>query len=168
MIQGFKLASRMNDFKDILISQEELLDEDSQLVLWEIALYIENELEEYRESSDEEQAHCIWMLHLLFHSNFDEFSEYFRGYYASPDNQLHQLYIDEGITTKELYQFLEDIDWHLIYKVCRSESNHEKVSNIFRDETRLDYSRERQKYPVQPWDGTPRWLMADGKYIESQ
>lgn len=153
---------------ELILLNEDDLDEDSRLVMWEIANYVYDELEEYGESDEEDRAHLIWMLHLIFHSGLSEFTEYFRGYYATPDNQLHQLNIDEGNTSKELYEFLDDIDWPLIYEACRRESDIESISKIFRNETGFEYSEERARYPVKQWDGSPRWKMVDGKYIASE
>lgn len=153
---------------ELILLNEDDLDEDSRLVMWEIANYVYDELEGYSESNEEDRAHLIWMFHLIFHSSLAEFTEYFRGYYATPDNQLHQQNIEAGNTSKELYQFLDGLDWSMIYEACRRESDIESISKIFKNETGFEYSVERARYPVKQWDGSPRWTMLDGKYIASE
>jgi hypothetical protein len=152
---------------ELILLNEDDLDDDSRLVMWEIANYVHDEFEEYSESADDDRAHLIWMLHLLFHSDLAEFTEYFRGYYGTPDNQLHQLNIKASNTSKQLYIFLEGLDWSSIYEACRRESDIESISKIFKDETGFDYIEERERYPVKQWDGSPRWKMVNGMYIAS-
>ena len=152
---------------ELILLNEYDLNEDSRLVMWEIANYVYDELEGYSNSDEEDRAHLIWMFHLVFHSGLAEFTEYFRGYYATPDNQLHQLNIEAGNTSKELYEFLEDLEWSMIYEACRRESDIETISKIFKEESGFDYSEERARYPVIQWNGSPRWRMVDGKYTAS-
>lgn len=156
------------ELSELILASQFNLDEESMLVMNEIAGYVYDELEEYADSSSEERAHLIWMLHLLFHSSFPEFVEYFRGYYATPDNNFHQMNIESGLTSVELYEFLEKVDWLGIYEACRSGADIETVANLFISRTGFDYLEERQRYPVEKWDGSPRWRMVDGRYVASE
>ena len=76
-------------FSDLILIDDTELDSCSELVLSEIANYImDDELERYADTDEEDKADAIWMLHLVFHSELDEFREYFMGYYATPDLSL--------------------------------------------------------------------------------
>jgi hypothetical protein len=109
------------------------------------------------------------MLHWIIHSSLAEFKEYFRGYYATPDNQYHQNNLEEGLASTELYRFLEGLDWGKIIEPCRRHCDTEVVASRFKASTGFDYASEKEKYPLEKWDGTPMWATDEnGRYIASE
>lgn len=66
-----------------------------------------SELLGYAVSSDKDKRSLIEMFHLVFHSGLEEFTEYLRAYYGTPDNKTHAINLEEGRTKTELYAFLE-------------------------------------------------------------
>lgn len=171
-----KLRPEGLGLEDLILLDEEEADADSQLVMREIAYYISYIDSECTcplflyEKYDEEERECqIHMLHSVFHSNLAEFKEFFRGYYATPDNQHHERNLEEGLTNTELYHFLESLDWEKIYELCRRHCGTEIVASHFKALTGFDYATERAKYPVEKWDGTPMWATDEnGRYIASE
>jgi len=160
------------DLVDLILRDEDEADSDTQLVMRDIAGYIVDpdcsELLGYAVSRDKDKQSLIEMFHLVFHSGLDEFTEYFRGYYGTPDNKTHAINLEEGRTKTELYAFLEKLDWPKLYKLCRRHSDVDSVAGLFKAWTGVDYAAERERYPVEAWDGTPRWPMENGKYLPSE
>jgi hypothetical protein len=157
---------------DLILPDEDEVDSDTQLVLQEIASYIMDgdpgELLDYADASDEDKRFLIEKFHLVFHSGLEEFTEYFRGYYSTPDNGIHAMNLEEGRTGMELNAFLEKLDWPQIFALCRRNYGDDSVAKIFQGWTGLDYEVETTRYPIGPWDGTPRWPIEDGKYLPSK
>lgn len=154
----------------ILIDRDEA-DWNEQLVMIVIADYVQDgpdeELGDYDELDEEDRAHIIWQFHVWLHSGVEEFTDYFRGYYSTPDNGFHDEYIEDGSTSLELYEFLGTLDWPRIYSICRRYLDERAISMRFFDVTGYDYIEERSKYPIEAWDGTPRWKTLDGLYVGS-
>ena len=157
---------------DLILRNEDEADSDSELMMRDIAGYIADpdcsELLGYAVSSDKDKRSLIEMFHLVFHSGLEEFTEYFRGYYGTPDNETHAINLEEGRTNTELYAFLEKLDWPIILELCRRHSDVDSVARLFQAWTGSDYAAERERYPVKAWDGTPRWPMENGKYLPSE
>jgi hypothetical protein len=157
------------ELMNLILRDEDEADTDTQLMMQEIACYIElSDLIHYSDSSPQDQRFVIWMFHIVCHSGLEEFTEYFQGYYGTPDNEIHVMHLEEGKTKTELYAFLEKLDWNRIFSLCRRHSDADSVSRIFQAWTGLDYAAERARYPVEAWDGAPRWPMEDGKYLPSE
>lgn len=174
MLMHMKLRLEGLGLSDLILLDDDEVDSNTQLVLREIAYYINDKNKDcgdalltYDEFDEDDREHIIWMFYLVFHSNIDEFTEYFRGYYASPDNQLHEMNIESGNTSIELYEFLNTLDWSEIFTICRRHCNTETISSLFSAWTGYDYEEERARYPAQQWDGKPRWEMKAGKYLAS-
>lgn len=156
----------------LILRNEDEADSDSELMMRDIAGYIAgpdcSELLGYAVSSDKDKRSLIEMFHLVFHSGLEEFTEYFRGYYGTPDNETHAINLEEGRTKTELYAFLEKLDWPIILELCRRHSDVDSVARLFQAWTGFDYAAERERYPVKAWDGSPRWPMENGKYLPSE
>jgi hypothetical protein len=154
---------------ELILRDEDDADGDSRLVMHEIAHYVsEYELYMYADLDDDDQRHLISILHLVFHSALPQFSEYFRGYYATPDNQIHERNLEEGLTRIDLNQLLDGIDWDKICDLCRRHCSIDVICRIFAAATGLNYATERNKYPVEKWDGHPAWPMVDRNYVASE
>jgi len=174
VLMHMKLRPEGLGLSDLVLLDDDKVDSNTQLVMKEIAYYINEEDKEcgdalltYDEFDDDDRELIIWKFYLVFHSNKDHFTEYFRGYYATPDNQLHEMNIESGNTSIELYEFLNTLDWSEIFTICRRHCNTEIISSLFSAWTGYDYEEERARYPVQQWDGNPEWEMKDGKYLAS-
>lgn len=156
--------------RDLILRDEAEADSDTQLVMHEIAdlLVCGSDLLCYAGSTEEDKKHQIWVFHLVFHSGLEEFTEYFRGYYGTPDNKTHALNLEAGRTKAELHAFLEKLDWPIILELCRRHADLNSIARVFKVWTGFDYAAERKRYPVKAWDGTPRWPMEDGKYLPSE
>ena len=102
------------------------------------------------------------------HSGIDEFKEFFRGYYGTPDNNFHAEYLEEGVLTISQEEFFDQLGWNEIYDLCRRHCDDDIIAKWFATTTGADYAAERLKYPVDPWDGKPAWPMADGQYLGSE
>lgn len=171
-----KLRPEGLGLEDLILLDEDEADADTQLVMREIAGYISYvgpgytcPLCLYGEYDDDERQFQILMLHRVFHSSLAEFKEYFRGYYSTPDNQHHEHNLEQSLTSKELYRFLEGLDWEKILELCRRHCNSEVVASHFKGLTGFDYASEREKYPIEKWDAIPRWPMNEnGRYIPSE
>jgi hypothetical protein len=171
-----KLRPKGLGLEDLILLDEEETDTEAQLVMREIASYINfldpectDPLFLYQEYDEEERELQIHMLHRVFHSSLAEFKEFFRGYYATPDNQIHERNLEEDLTVTELYRFLESLDWKKIFELCRRHCGTEVVASHFKALTGFDYASERAKYPVEKWDGTPLWATDEnGRYIASE
>ena len=156
---------------DLILQDEDEVDSDTQLVMREIArsMYGDyNELLGYPDFCAEDQKFLIQMFHLVFHSDLDEFTDYFQGYYGTPNNETHAVHLKEGRIKIELYAFLDKLDWPRILKLCRRHATPGVVATIFKAWTGCDYAAERARHPVEAWDGTPRWPMENGKYLPSE
>lgn len=166
---GVHIKLDPSELKNLILRNEDKVDTDTQLMMREIACYIElNDLLDYSASSSRDQLFIIWMFHIVCHSGLEEFTEFFRGYYGTPDNEIHVRHLVEGKTQMELYAFLDKLDWGSIFSLCRLHCDAVSVSRIFQVWTGLDYLAERARYPVEAWDGAPRWPMVDGKYLPSE
>ena len=156
--------------RSLILRDADEAESDTQLVMREIAdlLACGTDLPGYGVADDEDKASYIWMLDLVFHSGLDEFTDYFRGYYGAPDNKIHATNLEEGRTRTELYALLETLDWPAILELCRRHADVDSIARIFQAWTGLDYAAERARYPVEAWDGTPRWAMAEGRYLPSE
>lgn len=159
-------------FIELMLADRDEADWNEQLVMMVIADYIQDgpdeELSDYDELDEEDRAHIIWQFNIWLHSGIEEFTEYFKGYYSTPDNGFHDEYIDDGSTGLELYEFLDTLDWSRIYNICRRYYDEQTISARFFDVTGFDYIEERAKYPVEAWDGTPRWKTINGLYVASE
>ena len=159
-------------FIELMLADRDEADWNEQLVMMVIADYIQDgpdeELSDYDELDEEDRAHIIWQFNIWLHSGIEEFTEYFKGYYSTPDNGFHDEYIDDGSTGLELYEFLDTLDWSRIYNICRRYYDEQTISTRFFDVTGYDYIEERAKYPVEAWDGTPRWKTVNGLYVASE
>jgi hypothetical protein len=169
-----KLRPEGLGFSELILRDVNEVDSHNQLVIREIAYYI-NDIDRecgdalltYEEFDDDQREHMIWMFYIVFHSELDEFTEYFRGYYASPDNKLHEINFENGNTDVEVYEFLDALDWKVVFNTCRKHCNSEGIASMFSAWTGFNYEEEKDKYPVDKWDGKPRWSMKDGKYLSS-
>jgi hypothetical protein len=158
-------------FIELILADRDEVDWNEQLVMMVIADYIQDgpdeELSDYEELDEEDRAHIIWQFNVWLHSGIEEFTDYFKGYYSTPDNGFHDEYVDDGSTSLDLYEFLDTLDWSRIYSICRRYFNQDTISTRFFDATGFDYIEERAKYPVEAWDGTPRWKTVNGIYVAS-
>ncbi len=158
-------------FIELILVDRDEASANEQLVMMVIADYIQDgsdeELSEYGEMDEDDRAHIIWQFNIWMHSGLDDFTEYFRGYYSTPDNGFHDEYLEDGSTDLELYRFLDTLDWSLIYEACRRHCDLETISKRFNSVTGFCYQRERLTYPPQVWDGKPRWKMSEGRYLPS-
>jgi hypothetical protein len=158
-------------FIELMLADRDEADWNEQLVMMVIADYIQDgpdeELSEYVEFDEEDRAHIIWQFNVWIHSGIEEFTDYFKGYYSTPDNRFHDEYIEDGSTSLELYEFLDTLDWSRIYTICRRYCDINTISRRFLEATGFDYAEERAKYPVEDWDRTPRWKTVDGQYVTS-
>jgi hypothetical protein len=156
-------------FIELMLADRDEADWNEQLVMMVIADYIQDgpdeELSDYAELDEEDRSHIIWQFNVWIHSGIDEFTEYFKGYYSTPDNGFHDEYVDDGCTSLELYKFLNTLDWSRIYRICRRYCDVNTISTSFFDVTGFDYAEERAKYPVEIWDGRPRWKTVNGLYV---
>lgn len=128
----------------------------------------DEEIAEYVESDDDDKRFILQQLHLLLHSSPEQFKDYFRGYYGTPDNGFHSEALEEGALSMSQDQFFDQLDWQEILSLCRRHCDPETVSSLFRALTGADYSSERERFPIQPWDGKPQWAMVDGQYVASE
>ena len=134
-----------------------------------IATYVsDEEIAGYAEADDEEKAFILEQLHRIVHSSPEEFQDYFRGYYGTPDNSFHAEFVEDGTLTMSQDEFFAQLDWHEIITLCRRHCNSEIIAARFRELTGEDYLREREKFPVEPWDGKPQWAMENGQYVASE
>jgi len=160
------------ELADLILSCQSELGTDSQLVMHEIAYFIENDelgdLANYADLESEERQVLFDMFHIVFHSKLPEFTDYFRGYYASPDNQIHVENMENGLTKTELYELLENLNWPQLLELCRRYSDLDTIAILFKLKTGLDYYSERSKNQVKEWDGAPCWEIVDGKYVGSE
>lgn len=164
------------DLSDLIALDMNEADPISQLIIEEVASFISysgpeylGPLSLYADYNEEDRRHLIWQLHLVFHSHLEEFIEYFRGYYATPDNQTHKANVETGLTSLELQEFLDRVDWGTVFRLCRRHCRPMVVAKHFKSLTGCEYESERVKYPVEEWTGTPRWPMdANGVYIASE
>ena len=158
-------------FIELMLADRDEAEWNEQLVMMVIADYIQDgpdeELSDYSELDEEERAHILWQFNVWIHSGIEEFTDYFKGYYSTPDNGFHDEYIEDGCTSLELYEFLDTLDWSRIYDICRRYCDASAISRRFLDVTGFDYAEERAKYPVETWDHTPRWKTVDGLYVAS-
>jgi hypothetical protein len=158
-------------FIELMLADRDEADWNEQLVMIVIADYIQDgpdeELSDYAEQDEEDRAHIIWQFNVWIHSGIEEFTDYFKGYYSTPDNGFHDEYVEDGSTSLELYDFLNTLDWTSIFRICRRYCDVNAISTRFFDVTGFDYAEERAKYPVEAWDGTPRWTTIDGLYVAS-
>ncbi|QNI68431.1 hypothetical protein SynBMKMC1_02375 [Synechococcus sp. BMK-MC-1] len=166
---GVHIKLDPSELMNLILRNEDEVDTDTQLMMREIASYIElSDLLDYSDSSPQDQRFVIWMFHIVCHSGQEEFTEYFRGYYGTPDNEVHVTHLVEGKTRMELYAFLEKLDWDRIFSICRMHCDVDSVSRIFQSWAGLDYAAERARYTVEAWDRACRWPMVDGKYLPSE
>lgn len=154
---------------ELMLADRDEADWNEQLVMMVIADYVQDgpdeELSEYAEFDEEDRAHIIWQFNVWIHSEIEEFTDYFKGYYSTPDNGFHDEYIEDGSTSLELYEFLDTLDWSRIYSICRRYCDENEISRRFFNVTGFDYAEERTKYPVEAWDRTPRWKTVNGLYV---
>lgn len=151
----YEIDQASNDCNDVMMSV--------------IANYLsDEEIAEYAEVEDEDKAFILEQLHLMLHSSQEQFQDYFRGYYGTPDNNFHAEMVEEGALSMSQDEFFEQLDWQEILTLCRRHCDPETVASLFRTLTGADYSSERERFPVKPWDGKPQWEMVDGQYMASE
>jgi hypothetical protein len=159
--------------RDLILRDEAEADSDAQLVMHEIAdlLACGGRLFGYADYDDELKESLIRIFNLMFHSGLDEFTDFFRGYlvfHSGLEDKIHDRNLEEARTKTELYAFLEKLDWSRIFELCRRHCDVDSVARLFQAWTGFAYAAERERYPVEAWDGTPRWPMENGKYLPSE
>jgi len=114
----------------------------------------------------EDRENLLGIMHIVFNSCLDEFTDYVRWFLVSSglEKEIHNRDLKEGRTKTELYAFLEKLDWPRIFELCRRHSDDGSVARLFQKWTEFDYAAERERY-VKAWDGTPIWPMENGKYL---
>ena len=153
----------------ILRDIEQVTNDCNGVMMTVIATYVsDEEIAGYAEAGDEDKGFILEQLHRVVHSSPEEFQEYFRGYYGTPDNSFHAEFVEEGTLTMSQDEFFAQLDWDEILKLCRRHCDSEIIATRFNALTGEDYSKERIKFPVPPWDGQPRWKMIDGQYVASE
>ncbi len=162
--QGTELAQ-------LILSCQDEVDSDTRLVMREIAHFIEydelGDLSNYSTLDCEERKSLFDMYDVVLHSQLDEFKDYFSGYYATPDNAIHDENVESGLTETELYDLLDRLDWLKIFELSRRYCDHGAAAALFKLRTGFDYYSEKEKYPSTRWDGTPCWNIVDGRYVRS-
>lgn len=134
-----------------------------------IASYLpDEEIAEYADADDEDKQSILDQLDLLLHCPLGQFQDYFRGYYGTPDNNFHGELTEEGVLTMKQDEFFAQLNWQEILTLCRRHCDPEVIASRFRTLTGADYSSERERFPVQSWDGKPQWEMIDGQYVASE
>lgn len=148
---------------------DEASNECNRIMMRIIASYLcEEEISEYAESDDNDKAFVLEQLDRMLHCGLDQFQEYFRGYYGTPDNNFHGELLEEGVVSMSQDEFFEQLNWQEILMLCRRHCHAEVIASRFRALTGADYSSERESFPVQPWDGKPQWEMVNGQYVASE
>jgi hypothetical protein len=156
--------------EDLLLRDlEQVTNDCNGVMMTVIANYVsEEEIADYAEADDEDKAFILEQLHRVVHSSPEEFQDYFRGYYGTPDNSFHAVFVEEGTLIMSQDEFFAQLDWNEILTLCRRHCNSGIIAARFSALTGEDYSREREKFPVQPWDGQPQWAMENGQYVASE
>lgn len=156
-------------FDLVLLGQYDVSNKYNQFMLNFISEFVEeDDVAAYSKADEEDKSFLLRCLHLVMHSGIDEFKEFFRGYYGTPDNNFHAENLEEGVLTISQEEFFDQLDWNEIYDLCRRHCDDEIIAKWFAATTGADYAAERLKYPVDPWDGKPAWVMADGHYLDSE
>lgn len=162
--QGTELAQ-------LILSCQDEVDSDTRLVMHEIAFFIEydelGDASNYSTLDGEERKSLFDIYDVVLHSEFDEFKDYFRGYYATLDNAIHDENVESGLTKTELYDLLDRLDWPKIFELSRRYCGHGAAAALFKLRTGFDYYSEKEKYPSTAWDGKPCWQIVDGRYVGS-
>ena len=161
--------SSISLFDLVLLGQYDASNKYNQFMLEFVSEFVEEEdVAAYSKADEEDKAFLLRCLHLVMHSSIDEFKEFFRGYYGTPDNNFHAENLEEGILTISQEEFFDQLNWNQIYDLCRRHCDADIIAKWFAATTGADYAAERLKYPVDPWDGKPAWPMADGQYLASE
>ena len=157
-------------FEDLMLRDlDETSNNCNSIMMQTIADYVtDEEMAEYADADDEDRKFILTMLHRALHCELDEFREYFRGYYGTPDNNFHGVLTDEGFLSMSQDEFFDQLNWQEIFELCRRHCTPELVSERFHKLAGANYSEERKKFPIDPWDGSPQWEMVDGQYVTSE
>jgi hypothetical protein len=148
---------------------DEASNDCNRIMMETIASYLsEEEISEYAESDDNDKAHVLEQLDLMLHCGLDQFQEYFRGYYGTPDNNFHGELLEQGVVSMSQNEFFEQLNWQEILMLCRRHCHPEVIASRFLALTGANYSSERERFPIQPWDGKPAWPMINGQYVASE